>query len=236
MQKIKPAQPEDALLIYFSGHGTARCLYDKETKRENCDRFYLIPHDGFAGEKEKLYAASVSDEELEAALETVDAGKLLMVIDACNSGQALDSSEEKRRGPMNSRGLAQLAYEKGMYILTASQSRQAALEATKFGHGLLTAALLEGLLKGEKNQNNEIVERSWLDYAVNQVPQFQLEVMQARYAENQKLPPEKRKEIVIRGIEHDEEANLPPDKRGLQTPRIFYRRELEFLPLIVAKH
>jgi hypothetical protein len=40
-----------------------------------------------------------------------------MVIDACNSGQALEA-EEKRRGPMNSKGLAQLAYEKGMYILT----------------------------------------------------------------------------------------------------------------------
>jgi hypothetical protein len=38
----------------------------------------------------------------------MDAGHLLMVIDACNSGQALEA-EEKRRGPMNSKGLAQLA-------------------------------------------------------------------------------------------------------------------------------
>ena len=36
---------------------------------------------------------------------------------------------------MNSKGLAQLAYEKGMYILTAAQSYQAALEAAQFGHG-----------------------------------------------------------------------------------------------------
>ena len=68
------------------------------------------------------------------------------MIDACNSGQALEA-EEKRRGPMNSKGLAQLAYEKGMYILTAAQSYQAALEAAQLGHGLLTYALVEEGLK-----------------------------------------------------------------------------------------
>src|SRR5437762_9743794 len=45
---------------------------------------------------------------------------------------------------------SQLAYEKGMYILTAAQSYQAALEAAQLGHGLLTYALVEeGLKKGE---------------------------------------------------------------------------------------
>lgn len=58
-----------------------------------------------------ILSRSISDLELEAALETVDAGQLLFVLDACNSGQALEA-EEKRRGPMNSSGLAQLAYEK----------------------------------------------------------------------------------------------------------------------------
>ena len=74
----------------------------------------------------------ISDEELERAVEGIDADKLLMVIDACNSGQALEA-EERRRGPMNSKGLAQLAYEKGMYILTAAQSYQAAQEASATG-------------------------------------------------------------------------------------------------------
>src|SRR5437870_13629049 len=78
--------------------------------------------------------------------EKIDAGQILLVIDACNSGQALEA-EEKRRGPMNSKGLAQLAYEKGMYILTAAQSYQAAQEAEEFGHGLLTYVLIEAGLK-----------------------------------------------------------------------------------------
>jgi hypothetical protein len=48
---------------------------------------------------------------------------------------------------MNSKGLAQLAYEKGMYILTAAQSYQAALEDSKLGHGYLTYELGEEGLK-----------------------------------------------------------------------------------------
>lgn len=229
LQKIKKLLPEDALVIYYAGHGTA-----------SKDSFYLIPHDGFPTDKnldekarlEKIYAASVSDRDLEDALESVDAGKILMVIDACNSGQALES-DEKRRGPMNSRGLAQLAYEKGMYILTAAQSQQSALEVSKLGHGLLTYALLEGFKKAERDSAGNITERKWLDYAAAQVPQLQVAAMQTRSAENRTLPPaQKRSELAVATGDN---TNLPPEKRGLQVPRIFYRRELETRPLVVAK-
>src|ERR1043166_9468414 len=109
LDRFHRAEPEDTVIIYFAGHGTAQS-----------QRFYLIPHDlGYPGERTKLneqglktiLAHSISDVELEAAVENLDAGHLLLVIDACNSGQALEA-EEKRRGPMNSKGLAQLAYEK----------------------------------------------------------------------------------------------------------------------------
>src|SRR5262249_52356466 len=128
LDQLKRAEPEDAVIIYFAGHGTAQG-----------QRFYLLPHDlGYMGDRGALdqaglnaiLAHSISDQELENAVEGLAASSLLMVIDACNSGQALEA-EEKRRGPMNSKGLAQLAYEKGMYILTAAQSYQAALEAAQ---------------------------------------------------------------------------------------------------------
>src|SRR5437870_11189523 len=112
--------------------------------------------------------------------EKIDAGQILMVIDACNSGQALEA-EEKRRGPMNSKGLAQLAYEKGMYILTAAQSYQAALEAAQLGHGLLTYALVEEGLKTAAADNEPkdgvLNAREWLDFATERVPQMQEEKM-----------------------------------------------------------
>ena len=221
LSKIQPAQPEDAVLIFFAGHGAAQGA-----------RFYLIPHDlGYAGARNALDARAVqtilshgvSDLELESAIEGVDAGRLLFVLDACNSGQALEA-EEKRRGPMNSSGLAQLAYEKGMYILTAAQSYQAALEAAELGHGYLTFALIEdGLKKGlaDKDPKDGLeLAREWFNYAEERVPQMQEREMQTR---------------LLLDFAGNEAKGKDPKQRSIQRPRVFYRRELEAHPFVVAK-
>jgi WD40 repeat protein/uncharacterized caspase-like protein len=221
LSKIQPTQPEDAVLIFFAGHGAAQGA-----------RFYLIPHDlGYAGARDALDARAVrtilsrgvSDLELEAALEGVDAGRMLFVLDACNSGQALEA-EEKRRGPMNSTGLAQLAYEKGMYILTAAQSYQAALEAAELGHGYLTFALIEDGLKGGRADRDPkdglALAREWFNYAEERVPQMQEREMQTR---------------LLLDFAGNEAKAKAPSQRGIQRPRVFYRRELEARPFVVAK-
>ena len=225
--KISKSQPEDAILFHFSGHGTARCEIDIKANKKNCDRFYLLPHDGF----ENDYANAISDEDLETYFESIDAGKLLMVIDACNSGQALEA-EEKRRGPMNSRGLAQLAYEKGIFILTASQSQQAALETNRLGHGLLTYSLLQGLQKADRSLSGDVIDRAWFNYAAIEVPKLQLDEMQKREAANAVSGSSKGPKIFF---VNGDDRNLPPEKRGLQSPRIFYRREAETNPFVVAR-
>ena len=218
LDALKRAEPEDTVVIYFAGHGTAQA-----------QRFYLIPHDlGYTGERTKLteqglktiLAHSISDVELEAAVEGVDAGHLLLIIDACNSGQALEA-EEKRRGPMNSKGLAQLAYENGMYILTAAQSFQAALEASQLGHGYLTYALVEEGLKtpvaDTAPRDGVVIAREWLNFATERVPQMQEEKMsQGRGV----------------GLEID---FVEGEKQSVQRPRVFYRRELESNPLVIVK-
>ncbi|MDQ6652611.1 MAG: hypothetical protein M3Y84_07685, partial [Acidobacteriota bacterium] len=67
LDRLKRAEPEDTVIIYFAGHGTAQA-----------QRFYLIPHDlGYTGERNKLneqglqtiLAHSISDIELEEAVE-----------------------------------------------------------------------------------------------------------------------------------------------------------------------
>ena len=222
---LKRAEPEDKVIIYFAGHGTAQA-----------QRFYLIPHDlGYTGERtklneqglQKILASSISDIELERAVEGLDAGHLLLIIDACNSGQALEA-EEKRRGPMNSKGLAQLAYEKGMYILTAAQSYQAALEAAELGHGLLTYALVEEGLKttvaDTEPQDGLLNAREWLNFATDRVPQMQ----EAKMKQGRGVG-------VQIAFTEGEEKVAEPEKRTVQRPRVFYRRELEANPLVIAK-
>jgi WD40 repeat protein/uncharacterized caspase-like protein len=225
LDRFHRAEPEDTVIIYFAGHGTAQS-----------QRFYLIPQDlGYTGERTKLneqglqtiLSHSISDVDLEAAVEDLDAGHLLLVIDACNSGQALEA-EEKRRGPMNSKGLAQLAYEKGMYILTAAQSYQAALEAAQFGHGLLTYALLEEGLKtpiaDREPKDGVLIVREWLDFATERVPQMQEEKMQQGRGVGKEI-----------SFTEGEQNISDPEKRSVQRPRVFYRRELEANPLVMAK-
>ncbi len=217
-------QPEDALFIFFAGHGTAQQ-----------NRFYLIPHDlGYMGTRTQLRSPglrtilshSISDKELERAVEGIDAGQVLLVIDACNSGQALEA-EEKRRGPMNSKGLAQLAYEKGMYILTAAQSYQAANEAERYGHGFLTYALVEEGLKtnaaDREPKDGLVMLREWLNFATERVPQMQQEVLDKQKKQGRQLD-------RIKFAEADSES-----ERSLQRPRVFYRRETELHPLVVAR-
>jgi len=151
----------------------------------------------------------------------------LLVIDACQSGQALDA-EEERRGPMNSKGLAQLAYEKGMYVLTAAQSYQAAFEAHKLGHGLLNYALVEEGLKTAAAdvapKDGQIELREWLDYAVRRVPQLEEQIIADAHG--------RKKKIAFVDQEH---AIKESEERRLQHPRVFYRREPESQPFIIAK-
>ena len=203
LRKIKPAQPEDAVIFYFSGHGTAQG-----------DRFYLIPHDlGYAGPRATLdqnglagiLSHSISDVELETSLKLLDVDQLLLVIDACNSGQALQAAEE-RRGPMNTRGLAQLAYEKGMYVLTASQSDEVAFESAGLKHSYLAYALIEeGIKSGaaDIDHNGEILLNEWLGYATDRVPRIRGEKQQA-------------------GKQLEE---VDEDEKRVQRPRVFNMRE-----------
>jgi len=263
LQRIRSAQPEDAVIVYFAGHGTAQQ-----------NQFFLVPHDlGYQGSRTMLdrislntiLSHSISDRELETAFEQIDAGQIVFIIDACNSGQALEA-EEKRRGPMNSKGLAQLAYEKGMYILTAAQSYQAALETPQRGHGYLTYALVEEGLKTPnadvEPRDAQVTIREWLDYATRRVPQLQDEDTRKPKPQTTVVPEtpaqqqpqrnrrpqrgrapgkiqEQQQTQQSRQLEREKQqvptSMSPAEERMLQQPRVFYRRETEPRPLVVAR-
>jgi uncharacterized caspase-like protein len=164
---------------------------------------------------ETILKHSISDLELEDALGKIDADQLLLVIDACNSGQALEASE-RRRGPMNTRGLAQLAYEKGMYVLTASQSIEVAFESATLKHSYLAYALVdEGIRSGaaDTNHDGEVLLREWFDYAIDRVPQI-------------------GREQNRRGKDLEE---VEPDEQRVQRPRVFYSRDGGAQRLVIAK-
>jgi WD40 repeat protein/uncharacterized caspase-like protein len=204
---LAKARPEDAVFLFFAGHGWAQG-----------GRFYLIPHDlGYRGPRARLASDAagqkailehaISDRDLGGLLKDIDAGLVALVIDACNAGQLLES-DETRQGPFNSKGLAQLAWDKGMYVLTAAQSYQAALEDSRLQHGYLTYALVEEGLSQRKAdrdpEDGEIDIREWFDFASLRVPEMQRE----RQAQARLL------------VQRSAAA------ADVQTPRAFYRYEI----------
>lgn len=153
--KLRQANPEDLIIISVSSHGNA----------DSNGIFYLLASD----------AKTISSDELSLWLRDVDGGEIALIIDACHSASAVESADFKP-APMNSRGLGQLSYDKGMRILTATQADNVALETNKTRQGLLSYALLQNGLNDFqadfKPQDNSIVMSEWLNFGVQRVPRL----------------------------------------------------------------
>jgi len=171
--------PDDLVVIFFAGHGA----------RLN-ERFLFLARDTNAGDEEALVSSSISDLDLERVLADIDARRVILIVDACHSG-AIAADSGARVGPFNARGLAQLAYEKGIFVLGASQSYQAALEVERHQHGLLTYALVsEGLLARAADfspVNGEIVDDEWVRFPITRVPQLHREMLSDRITRGQRV-------------------------------------------------
>ena len=102
-----------------------------------------------------------------------------MIVDACHSAASVEGQGFKP-GPMGSRGLGQLAYDKGMRILAASQADDVAIESEQVRQGLLTYALIrdgiEAFQADSTPQDRRITLEEWLRYGAGRVPDLYEEV------------------------------------------------------------
>lgn len=171
--RLRRATPEDLVIVSFSSHGYA----------DERGRFFLFTSDtGGAGASSGMRDAlgrAVSSDELGAWLRDVDAGELILVVDACHSAASVQG-EGFKPGPMGSRGLGQLSYDKGMRILTSTQADDVALESALVEQGLLTYALTRDGLESARAdfmpKDERITVAEWLAYGVERVPSLHAEV------------------------------------------------------------
>jgi WD40 repeat protein len=165
----REATPDDIFIFTYSGHGY--------TDRQGL--FYLFPSSlqGSCDHADDaaLLASAISSDELTGWLRAIDAGEMVMILDACHSAASVEAGDFKP-GPMGSKGLGQLAYDKRIRILAASQSTQAAMENPWLNMGLLTYALTrDGLEAGAADwhpRDGKIWLREWLEYGVERVPEL----------------------------------------------------------------
>ncbi|WP_334177934.1 caspase family protein [Pseudoxanthomonas sp.] len=161
---LHAATPDDAVIVSYSGHGWANPRGD----------FYLIPGDGRwpDGADAPDPATVFATADLVAPFQAMQAGEIALVIDACHSAASVADGRFKP-GPMGDSGLGQLAYDKGLRILAATQADDVALEDARLGQGLLTYALaVDGLRAGDADLDGDgrIRIDEWLAYAVRRLP------------------------------------------------------------------
>ncbi len=166
---FQPATPDDAVVISFSGHGWA----------VPGSEFYLVPADGKWPDATAapVRESFISTTELTRWVQAIDAGDMAIILDACHSAGIVDVAGFKP-GPMGDRGLGQLAFDKGIRILTATQAENVALEDGSLGHGLLTFALVrDGLMGGKAASGTAALTMGkWLGYGVTRVPTLAAEI------------------------------------------------------------
>ena len=162
------ATPDDVFFLSFSGHGYA----------DKGGHFYILPSDiegSCITPDSSLVRNAISAEELAAWLRPIDAGEMIFVLDSCYSAKSVEANDF-RPGPMGIPGLGQLAYDKRMRILAASQSDEQALEDSRFEQGILSYVLTEeGLVQGKADwrpKDKQITVGEWLAYAVDEVPRL----------------------------------------------------------------
>ncbi len=162
---LDKATPDDIVIVSYSGHGWA----------DNKGNFYLIPADGVWPDKDPEPAISrlLSTAATTNWFRQIDAGEIAFIIDACHAGASVDAGGFKP-APMGDPGLGQLAFDKGIRILAATQSDDVAIEDESKGHGLLTYALVQqGLTdsggKADLDGDGKILLDEWLRYGVKHV-------------------------------------------------------------------
>jgi uncharacterized caspase-like protein len=177
-QDLQPARPEDLVVLAVSSHGYV----------DERGQFYLFPSDIGVGHgptvTPQLLQQTISSEQLAQWLQAVDAGELVLIVDACHAAATVQTADFKP-GPMGSRGLGQLSYDKGMRILAASQAVDVALESRVLKQGLLSYALVQEGLEAQqadfRPKDQTIVLKEWLQYGVERVPKLYAEVQHGMF-------------------------------------------------------
>src|SRR5262249_42734729 len=159
---LSRVRPEDRVVIFLSGHGFTA----------SDGGFYFLPYDTGAtpfANAADVKKVAVSSDELSNWLRGIDAADITLIVDACHAAGTIEAYGFKP-GPMGSRGLGQLAYDKGMRILAATRSDSFAVEADQLREGLLTYALtVDGLQLGQADalqKDGSITMTELLQYAV----------------------------------------------------------------------
>lgn len=133
---LRDTSPDDVVMLFLSGHA-----------RTVGDEWYFLPSESVSLRQDAhVREVGISATDLSEALSRVPASRLVVIIDACQSGAAIGAFENFAQR----RAVTGLARTTGVTIMAATRADQLAPEYEALGHGIFTYTLLFGLKEDGK--------------------------------------------------------------------------------------
>ena len=229
----KLAAAKDIIVLYLSGHGI-------NTSGTQGDFYYLTKEAYTANPsaytfKEVLKYVGISSNEFTEYLKNVAARKQLFIIDACASGKMVENLIAHRDIPYGTlKALDRLKDRTGTHIITGCAADAVSYEASRFGQGILTYSLLEGM-KGASLRDNKFLDvAQWFQYARERVPQLATGL--GGIQTPQVYSPSGNQSFDIAELDEDEKKQVPlSQEKPVFIKSIFQEEEKFFDVLSVAK-
>ena len=152
----RQALPEDAVFVYFAGHGAPELAPDGTS----VDAKYLVLYDT---DRSNLFATGFPLDDLTRKLDMVKAKTQVVILEACYTGPV--GQEILKKSPtadleIRPRLIQQLGEKGGRVILSASSGRQMAIGSEEIKGGLFTHYLLDSWGDGGRRLLSEQFEEA----------------------------------------------------------------------------
>jgi hypothetical protein len=159
----------DVIVVYLSGHGINVGGPDGDWHYLTQEAYTINPS---AYEDPAIREqTTLSSNELVELLKANTVGKQVLIIDACASGKVVDNLIARKDIPSSTlRALDRMKDRIGLHIITGCTADAVSYEASKYGQGVLTYSLLEGI-RGAALRDEQFVDVNRLfQYAQDRVP------------------------------------------------------------------
>jgi uncharacterized caspase-like protein len=169
----REAAPSDVLVVYLAGHAIA--------VRDADDRYHYLTRDArstdIARDATLLSAHSLSSAELKEWLSRKNMPlKQVLILDTCAAGAAFEDgaklTETRDLSPDQIRAIELLKDSTGSWILMGSAADAVSYEATRYGQGLLTYALLDGMRGPALVEDGRVDVGRLFEFAQNETEQL----------------------------------------------------------------
>ena len=140
IEGLKNTKPNDVVIVFLSGHG-----------RAIGNDWYFMPHEMTDLEDDnQAKTVGVSALQISEMLVGVPAQRILLIIDACESGAAANRFDNFAQR----RAMQGVSRDTGVFVLAATRADQLAPEYPALKHGLFTYTLLVGMKINKKGTYN----------------------------------------------------------------------------------